>query len=255
MLKPSLKFVALMSVVLAADWCAELSAEDAIGDSTGEFEIAVTTGDESETFAEPVKAMAELRSAARELRRADDGESEFRAVIKLNGGVYEFDSPTDSLTAVQAVAAAMARTRKLKIDFGKVGNVDDLLAEDDKAAQPGGKPDAAAQQQALTEQQKLLYGQQIVQYRIQQAFASEMLRSRGRSTPNPQRLQQVIQGEIQKGQAEGLLPQTASAAGFQTNPLELAQKAELEGIRRQLAVAFRSSRSPADKDGAAEEKK
>lgn len=217
----------------------------------GHFHAAITVAEETEEFTTPSKALAELRTAAGKLRRSGDAEAPFKAVLDVNGGKHAFSKPADAQAAVQGVLAAMSRARKAGIGFGELGKVDLSLAEEGELDPVKRAQLKEEQLKALGDQQKKLQAQQLVQYRIQLAISNELRRSRG--IPNPIRMQQIAQEEINKARAEGLLPDASSLAGINTDPAALARQAELTSIRQQLAAAFRAGKAADQPDKPAQE--
>ncbi len=207
----------------------------------GTFHATITAGERTQEMTSPSKAISALRRITSKRRRAKDVELEFKALINVNGGEYEFTKPADAQAALKAVAAAMARARKARIGFGEIGKIE--KAEDAEKGESLKEIKAKAkekQQKALSEQQKRFQAQRIVQFRIRQAFANEMQRSRGRP-PNPLRLQQIVKAELDKAKAAGLISATADASSFNMNAADLARQSELESIRQLLGKAFRKA--------------
>jgi hypothetical protein len=212
-------------------------AKEKQGPNEGQFEITISTDGDTKTYDAPGKAVSLLRRAVSAQKRAPEGEEPlFSAVITLNGTGYEFTDAAAAQYACQVVTQAARQLSAIRMGLGDIGplpEIDPELAAE--KLQEGMKPTPA---QAMM----------IVRQRIMAAMNQEMAQSllpsgRGGSAqvrvPDPrqmqamqQRMNQIAQQEIQKAQAEGLLP--AGPVAVQGDPVA-NQK---EAVIQMLALAF-----------------
>ncbi len=194
----------------------------------GRFEIKVTMGDKVKSFPHPAKALSEIIRAVGRAKKAKEGDAPaFEAALTLNDQVFTFGNPEAALEACKTLSTAMRSLPKLKMGLGDLGEIPAVKPEDQAAAGPMG-------------QAKQIAGMMVVRQRIQVALQRQMGSRRGRygipQAPNPAAMQQIIAQEIQKAQAEGLLPAAPMGnAGFAGGDPREAQK---ESIVQTLAFAF-----------------